>query len=193
MSPGVISVLNVRLKVLLWHVVHKWALSQIRMCALYCRAGPAGESYAKKRCWSPIKKEQAWPGHMSSSPEGGPQGRKFQSETQEKRLGTKGLPSLNEAILVDVTQNKPSPWSFCNWTHPVINTGSLEAWESTLFRGAQTLSKWNLDFSRNDLCGWHANLPLEWRWRNMQRNEPRSSCWKQNCYLHQGRSLPGNS
>lgn len=110
-----------------------------------------------------------------------------------KRLGTKGLLGLHEAILVDVTQNKLSPWSFCNWTHPVINTGSLEAWESTLFRGAQTLPKWNLDFSRNDLCGWHANLPLEWRWRNMWRNEPRTSCWKQNCYLHQVTSLPGNS
>jgi hypothetical protein len=38
----------------------------------------------------------------------------------------------------------------------MINTGSEEPWESKTFKAIQNVSKWNLDFSRNDLSSWHA-------------------------------------
>lgn len=57
---------------------------------------------------------------------------------------------------MDMTQNKASPRSLCNCTHLMINTGSEEPWESKTFKAIQNVSKWNLDFSRNDLSSWHA-------------------------------------
>lgn len=106
--------------------------------------------------WSRIKKGQSQPGHRGSSWEGGQHSRKFQRP--KKMVGTKRTPWPKLGHEKDVTQNKLSPWSLCNYTQPVINTGSLEAWETIIFRRAQNVSKWNLDFSLNGLCGcpWNA-------------------------------------
>lgn len=83
-------VLDVRFKVLLWHVIHKPALSQIWVSdtgfrILYCLAVKTGEnqSYEKQHCCFRIKKKQPQPGHMDLSWEGGQRGRKFQSKAQE--------------------------------------------------------------------------------------------------------------